>query len=133
MLAQTEGVPATNQAALQLAQKAAVRALNFSQGDASSLRRARADFTSEGWNEFMKQMQGFMDEKGAPAFGSRFVPSGKAVVISEKNGVIHLKIPGTLTQTQGGSRTTYNHSAIEVTAGGTPIKIKHLEAIYKAR
>ena len=67
-----------------------------------------------------------------PTFNSNFVPSGKAVVISEE-GVIHLRIPGTLTQTQGGSKTTYNHSEIDVKAGGKPVKIEHLEPIYKAR
>ena|SRR5579864_831943 len=133
VLAQTAGVTAKNQAAVEFAQKAAVRALSFNQGDAESLRRARPDFTPEGWNEFMRQMQGFMDEKGAPAFSSKFAPSGKAVVIREEQGLIHFRIPGTLTQTQGTSRTTYSHSEIDVKAGGQPVKIEHLEAIYKAR
>jgi hypothetical protein len=132
-LAQTAGPAPTSREAFEFAQKAAVRALHFTQGDAQSLRRARADFTPEAWDEFIKQMQGFIDEKGAPAFSSNFVPSGKAVVISEEEGVVHLRIPGTLTQTQGASRTTYNHSEIDVKAGGKPVKIERLEAIYKAR
>jgi hypothetical protein len=127
------GGSALAQTAVELAEKAAVRALNFTQGDAQSLRRARSDFRPEGWNEFVKSMRGFIDDKGAPAFSSSFVSSGKAAVISEEEGVIHLKIPGPLTQTQGGSRTTYGHSAIDVKAGGTPVKIEHLEVIYKAR
>jgi hypothetical protein len=133
LLAQTAAEPATSRAVVELIQKAAVRALNFTQGDAESLRRARTGFTPESWSELMKQMQGFIDEKGTPAFSSKFAPSGKAVVISKEEGLIHLKIPGTLTQTQGASRTTYSHSEIDVKAGGKPLKIEHLEPIYKAR
>jgi hypothetical protein len=133
LLAQTAGQPPTSRAAFELIQKAAVRALSFNQGDTQSLKRARTDFTPEGWNEFMKWMQEFVDEKGAPAFSSNFAPSGKAVVISEEEGLLHFRIHGTLTQTQGTSRTTYSHSEIDVKAGGKPIKIEHLEAIYKAR
>lgn len=94
VLAQTAVVTAKNQAAFEFAQKAAVRALHFTQGDAESLRRARADFTSQAWNELMKQMQGFIDDNGVPAFSSNFVPSGKAVVIGEEEGMIHRARPG---------------------------------------
>ena len=79
-------------------------------------------------------MQGWLDEKGAPGFSSSFVPSGNAVVIGNENGVVHLRIPGTLTHKQNGSITAYR-AAIEVYAlrdllihGGEPIKIKHLDA-----
>ena len=119
--------------AVEFARKAAVRALNFSQGDVEGLKRARADFTPEEWNEFMKQLRGFIDEKGAPTFNSTFVPSGKAVVVSEQQGVLRIRIPGILTQTHGGSGTTYNHSEIDVKAGGKPLKIEHLEPVYRSR
>ena len=117
------------------AQDAAVRAVTFRQGDAEGWKRGRPDFTQEGWTEFVKHMQGWLDEKGAPRFSSSFVPSGNAVVIGNENGVVHFRIPGTLTHKQNGSITAYR-AAIEVYAlrdllihGGEPIKIKHLEQI----
>jgi len=116
-----------------IAQDASVRALNFRQGDAEGWKRARRDFTPEGWTEFVKHMQEWLDEKGAPTFSSNFVASRNAVVIGKENGVVHFRIPGTLTQTQNGSKTAYR-VAIEVYAfrdllihKGKAIKIKHLE------
>lgn len=122
---------AKNQAAIVSVEKAAVAAVNFKQGDAVSLKRAQAGFTSTGWNEYMKSLQGFLDAHNAPMFTSSFVPSGAPVVVSDA-GEIHLKIPGTLTQSQGASRTTYAHSMLDVKASGTPAKIEHLETIYTA-
>ena len=117
------------------AQDAAVQAVNFRQGDAEGWKRGRPDFTPEGWAEFVKHMQGWLDEKGAPTFSSSFVPSRNAVVIGNENGVVHFRIPGTLTQRQNGSRTSYR-AALEVYAfrdllihSGKAIKIKHLEQI----
>jgi hypothetical protein len=117
------------------ARDAAVRAVNFRQGDEEGWKRGRRDFTAEGWTQFVKNMQGWLDDKGAPTFSSSFVPSGNPVVIGTENGVVHFRVPGTLTQTQNGSRTSYR-AAIEVYAfrdlmihGGEPIKIRHLEQI----
>ena len=118
-------------AVVDAAQKAALQAVNFSQGDAEALKSARRNFTSEGWDDFMKHMTGFVDKNGAPAFNSNFEPSGNAVVIGQENGTIHFKVPGTLTQTKGKlSKTTYRNAAIDVKATGTPPKINHLEQIY---
>jgi hypothetical protein len=129
LFAQTQPPAETDQAAIvAFAQKAAVRALDFRQGDIGSLTHARADFTPEGWKEFMKHMEGWLDQKGAPTFSSSFVPSRDAVVVGLENGFVHLRIPGTLKQTQNQSSTTYR-AAIDVHAGGKPIKIQHLEQI----
>src|SRR5713226_7441595 len=62
------------------AQAAAVRALSFRQGDAGSVAHSQVDFTTDGWKDFMKHMEGFLDQKGAPTFSSSFVPSKDAVV-----------------------------------------------------
>jgi hypothetical protein len=133
LVAQTAAASAEEQAGIvQFAQKAAVRSLTFNQGDIESLTGARDSFTPEGWREFLKHMNGFLDEKGAPTFSSSFVPSGDAVVVGQEAGMIHFKVPGTLTQTQNKSRTTYNHAEIDVMAGGKPIRITHLEQIYRA-
>ena len=133
VLAQTASDTTREQAAIvEFAQRAAVRALDFNQGDLGSLMDARDDFTPDAWSEFMKHMEGWLDKNGAPTFSSNFVASGNAVVVGQEEHLIHLKIPGTLTQTQNHSKTTYNHSEIDMRAGGKPIKIIHLEQIYKA-
>jgi hypothetical protein len=133
LFAQTAAASPKEQAAIvQFAQKAAVRSLNFDQGDIESLTGARDGFTPQGWSEFLKHMNGFLDEKGAPTFSSSFAPSGDAVVVGQDAGMIHFRAPGTLTQTQNKSRTTYNHAEIDVRAGGKPIRITHLEQIYLA-
>jgi hypothetical protein len=120
--------PADLSAVLAFAEKAGVRAVNFEMGDLASLNRARADFTSDGWKDFLKHMAGYLDDKGAPAFNSNFTPTGKARVVEEKDGIVHVKIPGTLKQGNKISSTTYR-AAIDVYAGGKPIKIERLEQI----
>lgn len=131
-LAQT----ASDRAALvEFGQKAAIAALNFRQGDAAGFNRARDNFTPDGWKDFMKHMEGFMDQKGAPTFTSSFVAKREATVLRESNGVVHLRIPGTLTQSNQIGRTVYRRSAIELdvlrnpTSGGEPPRIQHLESI----
>ena len=127
LLAQTPVPAQANEAAIvAFAEEATIRALNFKQGDIGGLTNARPDFTPEGWNAFMKHIAGWLDPKGAPTFSSSFVPSGSALVVGEKNGILYLKIPGTLKQMQRQSSTTYR-ATIEVQAGGEPIKIQHLE------
>jgi len=115
------------------ARKAAIAAMNFRQGDAAGLNRARSDFTDGGWTAFMKKMQGFLDGKGAPTFTSTFVPVRETKVLDEKDGVIHLRIPGTLTQSSQLGKTTYQRFAIEVYASrdatGNKVKIQRLEQI----
>jgi hypothetical protein len=129
VLAQTEMPVKGDQAAIiAFAQKGAMRAVNFNQGDIASLTHSGADFTPEAWKDFVKHLEGFLDEKGPPTFSSSFVPSKNPTVLGQENGIVHLRIPGTLTQTQNQSRTTYR-AALEVYAGGKPIKVQHLEQI----
>lgn len=109
-------------------EKTVVAALSFQQADLASLNRAHDNFTSKGWDEFIKMMQGFLDANGAPTFTSRFVPAAPAVITNEENGSISAKLPGTLTQTHDKSTTTYR-LRIEVQTTGTPPKINHLEQI----
>ena len=129
LLAQDQSPAKVDQAAIVVSvQKAAVRAVNFRQGDIAGLTQVRADFTDEGWKDFMKHMEGFLDQKGAPTFTSSFVPSKDAVVVGQEYGVVHLRIPGTLKQSQNQSSTTYR-AALEVYVGGKPMKIQRLEQI----
>ena len=58
-----------------LAHKAALAAVNFQQSDAAGFARARASFTGEGWKKFLRLMQPFLDDKGAPTFTSHFAGS----------------------------------------------------------
>jgi hypothetical protein len=119
---------------VRFSEKTAIAALNFRQGDAVGFARAHDDFTSDGWKDFTKRMEGFLDQKGAPTFTSTFVAAHGATVLDEKEGLLHLRIPGILTQSSNLGRTSYR-AAIEVyvlpnrTAGGRPIKIQRLEQI----
>jgi hypothetical protein len=115
-------------AVVSFAQDAAMRAVNFGQGDAAALNRAKGDFTPEAWADVMRHMEGFLDARGAPTFASSFVPSKGATVFGRENGIVHLRIPGTLTQTQNQSRTTYR-AALEVDAGGAPTKVHRLKQV----
>jgi hypothetical protein len=108
------------------AQKAVVLALDYKQGDRESLMDAQEDFTAAGWSEFMKRMDGWLDDKGAPLSSESFHSSGDTVVKSRENGIIHLSIPGTLKQSQNKSSTTYR-VVVDVQLGGEPIRIEHLE------
>ncbi|MGZ6176477.1 MAG: hypothetical protein ACXWNB_11630 [Candidatus Binataceae bacterium] len=109
-------------------QKAVVRALDYKQGDRASLMDAKSDFTADGWKEFMKRMDGWLDAKGAPLGSQRFTPLGAAVVKSREDGVIRLSIPGTLEQRQNASRTTYRVT-VDVQLVGSLMKIEHLEPL----
>jgi len=120
---------ADRNAIVAFAEAAAVRAVTFNAGDGAALRRSRADFTAEGWQLFMKDMEGFTDAQGAPTFASSFTVTGKTTIVSEDGGNVHLRIPGTLKQSQKQSSTTYKRAALEVTAGGSPPKIHELKQI----
>src|SRR4051812_2595838 len=76
-------------------EKTVVAALSFQQGDLASFKRAQDNFTSKGWDEFIKTMQGFLDPNGAPTFTSSFAPAAPVVITSEENGSISAKLPGT--------------------------------------
>jgi len=109
-----------------LVQKAVVRALNFDRGDVERLRAARADFTPEGWKGFLKHLDGWLDDKGAPTFSSSFVASGDPTVVSQSDGTLLVTIPGTLKHSQQASSTTYQ-VVVEVRASGQPPKIASLK------
>jgi hypothetical protein len=122
-LAQTDAEQA---AAVSVVQKAVVRALNFGQGDLERLNGARDDFTPAGWKEFMKHLDGFLDDKGAPIFTSSFVPSEGPTIVSQGDGILQLTMTGTLKQTQKTMSATYP-IVVEVRASGKPMKIEHLK------
>jgi hypothetical protein len=105
---------------------ATVQAVNFRQGDLESLRGARSGFTPDGWRAFLKRLEGYLDDRGAPQFSSEFVPSGPLVVLGQGDGTLHLSIPGTLTHRRDGSTTTYRTAALDVAARGAPMRIDRL-------
>jgi len=115
------------------AQKIAIAALNFRQGDANGFNRARANFTLNGWKEFVKHMEGYLDDEGSPTFTSTFVATRAARTLDDKDGVIHFRIPGIMTQSNQLGKTTYKRFAIEVYAVRDPterrIKIQRLDQI----
>lgn len=122
-------------AIIAAAQKAALAAVNFREGDAAGFARARRDFTPEGWAAFLKPMEPFLDRNGAPTLTSTFVAAHDATLVDDTRGVLHLRIPGTLTQRNAHSATTYSPAAIEVFAirnhdpGSPPMSIQRLTQI----
>lgn len=131
--AQAPAPPSAAQARVIMSvQKTALAAINFREGDAAAFNGARVDFTSDGWKDFLLHMQGFLDAKGAPMFTSSFIVKHDARVLDEKNGVVHIRIPGSLTQSSKLGRTVYDRAAIEVYALGSQdgkIKIQKLEQV----
>lgn len=127
----------SNAALIATAQEAAVAAVNFSEGDATAFNHSRSEFTPDGWRDFVKAMTSFLDQKGAPKFTSSFVAAHSVRLISEKDSVLRLRIPGTLTQSNKLGKTTYR-AALEVDVlrtgdvGGTSFKIQRLEPITYA-
>lgn len=121
---------ADQSAVVEFAQKAVPRALNYDQGKRESLIDAKQDFTPDGWRTFMKWLDGYVDDKGAPTGSSLFTATGKAVVKSQENGAVRLAIPGTLKQqtrnARGGLSATTYHVTVDVQVGGNPLKIQHL-------
>ena len=122
----------TDQAAiLNSAQGAVARALNYDQGDSRSLIDAENDFTVDGWREFMKRMDGWLDDKGAPQGSSHFTSMGETVVKIQQNGVVRLIIPGVLKQevknAYGGISSSTYRVVIDVQAVSNPFKIVQLE------
>ncbi|HXH47927.1 MAG TPA: hypothetical protein VNM47_01010, partial [Terriglobia bacterium] len=69
---------ADQSAAVEFAQEAVPRALNYDQGKRESLTDAQQDFTPDGWREFMKWLTGYVDDKGAPTGSSLFTATGDA-------------------------------------------------------
>jgi len=123
---------AKTQAAVRFAQQTVLKALDYSQGDRRSLVDAQEDFTPDGWREFMKWMEEWIDDKGAPLSSSRFMPSGDPVIADRDSGRIHLTIPGTLQQKRSNSSTTYR-VMIDVRLTGEPPRIAHMEARIQVR
>jgi hypothetical protein len=115
-------------ATVAAAERVAIAAITFREGDTAGFGRARVDFTTDGWTDFLKRMQGFLDANGAPTFTSTFTASGRASFLGEHDGVVHFRVPGTLVQSNKVGRTTYR-AAIEVYAGGSPVRIERLEQI----
>jgi hypothetical protein len=126
-LAQSASTTETDEdTVVAFAKKVVVQALDYQQGDRESLMDAKEDFTECGWSEFMKRMDGWLDNKGAALSSESFIPEGDTVVKSLDNGIVRLSIPGTLKQSQNKSSTTYR-VVVDVQLSGEPRKIEHLE------
>ena len=117
---------------IEFAKKSAVSAVNFKQGDLIGFNSARAEFTVEGWNDFIHHNEGFLDQNGAPTFTSTFTATADARILGGANGRVHLRIPGTLTQNNKISKITYRAVTLDVIVGGTPAKIEKLEQVMCA-
>src|SRR5688572_8663707 len=117
----------------EFAQQAVIRALNYSQGNRLSLMDVQDNFTPDGWRQFMKRMEGFLDTTGAPFGNSTFEPSSAVVITKEEKGVVqHLTVPGTLKQSQGISTATYQVD-VDVRLDGPPPKLTYLQPIVRSK
>jgi hypothetical protein len=118
-------------AAMNFAKQAVSRALNYEQGNRASLVDAQSDFTPEGWREFMKWLDGYVDAKGAPTHSSTFTITGEAVLKSDERGIVRLSIPGILKQQSknayGGVFTTTYRVVVDVELVGNPRRVQHLK------
>jgi len=112
---------------LSFARQAAIQALTFQQGDRQALVAAHRLFTDEGWKQFLNDLSGWLDAAGAPTFASTFVPSADGRIVDEHDAITHVRIPGTLTQSDGrASRTTYRRFAVDVWVSGSPVAVRRL-------
>ncbi len=119
-------------AIIDFVQSAVVRALDYRQGDRQSLMDAQDAFTADGWREFMKRMDRWLDPKGAPLGSSSFMQNGDAVIKDQANGSMHLVVPGVLRQSQNQSVTTYR-LVIDVRVDANAVKITHFEPIVELK
>jgi hypothetical protein len=126
----SKGLTGDQAAAVRYAEIASVRALDFSQGNLASLIDVKDDFTAKGWGDFIKKLDGWLDDKGAPKFSSNFSPSGKALDIHREGGTLNLTIPGVLKHESrnqyGGLSTTAYRVEIDIQLTGKPLKIERL-------
>jgi hypothetical protein len=118
-------------APIDFAKAAVPRALNYEQGNRSSLIDAQDDFTPEGWGEFMKWLQEYVDDKGAPTASSVFTSTGDIIVTSQEAGAIRLAIQGMLRQQSknayGGLFIATYRVTVDVELAGNPPRIRHLK------
>lgn len=116
---------------VQEATAVSLHALQFTQGDPVSLLDAKSEFTTGGWAEFMKKLDGWQDEAGAATYSSRFIPSGPALDVRRHDGVVDLTIPGVLEQESrnpyGGVSTTKYRAEIDLQIAEASGKLTHLK------
>jgi hypothetical protein len=121
-----DAAQAADESALSFARTLAIQALTFEQGDPRALPRVRPLFTDDGWQKFLEILAGWLDPSGTPTFASSFVPSGNGRIVDKRNDVVHVRIPGSLTQRQQQAKTTYRVAAADVWVGGSPLKVYRL-------
>jgi hypothetical protein len=117
---------ASDEPALFFARTVVVQTLTFEQGDPRALPRVRPLFTDDGWQKYLETLAGWLDPSGTPTFASSFVPSGNGRIVDQRGEIIHVRIPGSLTQRQQQLRTTYGVAAADVWVGGSPLKVYRL-------
>jgi hypothetical protein len=107
------------------------KALNFSQGDRESLVDAQDFFSPKGWEAFMKKLNGWLDEKGAPKYTSSFKQGERPPKVQAVEGGFVLTVFGDLKQQSrneyGGVSTTTYSVAVDMTISNKPLQIELLE------
>ncbi|MBB2483641.1 hypothetical protein H5407_00215 [Mitsuaria sp. WAJ17] len=120
----------TPDAQTRFAERLAVEALNFRQGDLGSLADSKPFFTAAGWADFSKRLTGFVDPQGAATFTSSFTPSGPAIATKKEHESLTVTVPGVLKHEsrnpQGGVSTTSYRAEIDIRVSASPFKIELL-------
>jgi len=124
-LAASVAASADSAADVIFARQTSTQALTFREGDRHAFAGLDALFTPEGWTQFLTTLQDWRDPNGAPTFSSTFAPIADARVVDERDGFVHVRIPGTWTQTQKQSRSTYR-IAVDVWVGTNPQRVHRL-------
>ena len=117
--------PVSHADAVAFARRVAAQVLNFRQGDANALPNVNAQFTADGWAQFLATFSGFRDSAGAPTFNSSFEATADGRVVDELSQAVHVRIPGTLVQAQKQSKTTYQ-IAVDVWVNENPLIVRRL-------
>lgn len=115
---------------VRFAERAAVGALSFRQGEPASLVESKPVFTEHGWEDFMKRLTGFVDPQGAPTFSSSFTPSGPAIAAKQNQASLTVTVPGVLKHEsrnpQGSASTTSYRAEVDVRVSQSPFKVESL-------
>ena len=115
---------------VRFAEKAAVDALSFRQGELASLVDMKPLFSAPGWADFMKRLTGFVDPQGAPTFTSTFTPSGPAIAAKKDQASLIITVPGVLKHesrsSQGSASSTSYRAEIDVRVSPSPFRIEML-------
>ncbi len=100
-----------------------VKALEYQAGNLESLTDAEPDFTTKGWQQFMRWLTGWRDQAGAPTGTSKFTPTEPLLLKFDPKNQNQITISGSLQQSQGALTSSNYTVEVDVTRVVPPLKI----------